>query len=243
MPHSIVDTVELGISCSNPVSCATKLWPDRIVQFSFNPLSHGGYGLDFKCVNFQWAVVIDQRSISSAPLGEWRWTLSQQWAVRETDAPQICECILSWATRKLVWASGILYRTYKGHLFSSKCCKNFVSHTVTTLVYVMSWCCQAPSHYLNQCWPKPIMPCGFTRPQWVNRVQFNTILHKAWQLQMSDILLTLIRYPVSRCNEVYFDGLVQDCSISTANALEILQSCTKTSILWLWKSCNNKTLA
>ena len=29
---------------------------------------------------------------------------------------------------------------------------------------------------------------------------------------------------------VYIDGLVQDCSISIANALEILQSCTKPSI-------------
>ena len=30
--------------------------------------------------------------------------------------------------------------------------------------------------------------------------------------------------------EGYVDGLVQDCSISIANALEILQSCTKPSI-------------
>ena len=29
---------------------------------------------------------------------------------------------------------------------------------------------------------------------------------------------------------IHFDGLVQDCSISIANALEILQSCTKPSI-------------
>ena len=28
----------------------------------------------------------------------------------------------------------------------------------------------------------------------------------------------------------YIDGLVQDCSISIANAMEILQSCTKSSI-------------
>ena len=28
----------------------------------------------------------------------------------------------------------------------------------------------------------------------------------------------------------YFDGLMQDCNISIANALEILQSCTKASI-------------
>ena len=33
----------------------------------------------------------------------------------------------------------------------------------------------------------------------------------------------------------YIDGLVHDCSISSANALEILQSCTKPSILpWKW---------
>ena len=29
----------------------------------------------------------------------------------------------------------------------------------------------------------------------------------------------------------YIDGLVEDCNISIANALEILQSCTKPSIL------------
>ena len=34
---------------------------------------------------------------------------------------------------------------------------------------------------------------------------------------------------------VDIDGLVQDCSISTANALEILQSCTKPSI-YIWPS-------
>ena len=35
--------------------------------------------------------------------------------------------------------------------------------------------------------------------------------------------------PSVRC-EQYFDGEVQDCSISSANTLEILQSCTKASI-------------
>ena len=30
----------------------------------------------------------------------------------------------------------------------------------------------------------------------------------------------------------YFDGLVQDCSNSIGNALELLQSCTKPSIWW-----------
>ena len=38
----------------------------------------------------------------------------------------------------------------------------------STLVQVMAWCHQATSHYLNQCWPRFMSPCGVTRPQWVN---------------------------------------------------------------------------
>ena len=38
----------------------------------------------------------------------------------------------------------------------------------STLVQVMAWCRQAPSHYLNQCWPRSLSPYGVTRPQWVN---------------------------------------------------------------------------
>ena len=38
----------------------------------------------------------------------------------------------------------------------------------------------------------------------------------------------------------YLDGLVQDCSISSANALEILQSCTEPSILcWYCNPCQS----
>ena len=36
------------------------------------------------------------------------------------------------------------------------------------LVHVMALCCQATRYYLNQCWPKCLMPGGITRPQWVN---------------------------------------------------------------------------
>ena len=35
------------------------------------------------------------------------------------------------------------------------------------LFQVMAWCHQAPSHYLNQCWPSFMLPYGVTRPQWV----------------------------------------------------------------------------
>ena len=37
----------------------------------------------------------------------------------------------------------------------------------STLVQVMAWCRQAPSHYLNQCWPRSPTPYDVTRPQWV----------------------------------------------------------------------------
>ena len=37
----------------------------------------------------------------------------------------------------------------------------------STLVQVMAWCHQAPSHYLSQCWPRSMSPNGITRPQWV----------------------------------------------------------------------------
>ena len=37
----------------------------------------------------------------------------------------------------------------------------------STLVQVMAWCRQTPSHYLSQCWPRSLSPYGVTRPQWV----------------------------------------------------------------------------
>ena len=46
------------------------------------------------------------------------------------------------------------------------------------------------------------------------------------------------KYPcVTKLLDHNFAGLVQECSISRGNALEILQSCTKPSISWLNKSC------
>ena len=36
----------------------------------------------------------------------------------------------------------------------------------STLVQVMAWCRQATSHHLSQCWPRSLLPCSVTRPQW-----------------------------------------------------------------------------
>ena len=43
-----------------------------------------------------------------------------------------------------------------------------LSDDKSTLIQVMAWCRQAPSHYLSQCWPRSMSPNGVTRPQWVN---------------------------------------------------------------------------
>ena len=38
---------------------------------------------------------------------------------------------------------------------------------MSTLVQIVALCHQAPSHYLNQCWPWSLYPYDSTRPQWV----------------------------------------------------------------------------
>ena len=40
-----------------------------------------------------------------------------------------------------------------------------------TLVQVMAWCRQATGHYLNQRWPRSVLPYGATRPQCVNTMR------------------------------------------------------------------------
>ena len=43
----------------------------------------------------------------------------------------------------------------------------------STLVQVMSWCRQATSHHLSQCWPRSLSPYDVTRSQWVNHFWSN----------------------------------------------------------------------
>ena len=57
-------------------------------------------------------------------------------------------------------------------LLSVECHKTSLNDK-STLVQVVAWCHQAPSHYLSQCWPRWMSPYGFTRPQWGN--WFNTL--------------------------------------------------------------------
>ena len=51
----------------------------------------------------------------------------------------------------------------------------------------------------------------------------NGILGNAQSFKGTNIVVTAMQYRQAG----YINGLVQDCSISIANTLEILQSCTK----------------
>ena len=57
----------------------------------------------------------------------------------------------------------------------------------STLVQVMAWCCQATSHYLNQCWPRSLPPYGVSRPQWFN-VKLNEQLNNQSSCQWFEML-------------------------------------------------------
>ena len=41
----------------------------------------------------------------------------------------------------------------------------------STLVQVTTWCRQAPSHYLSQCWLNSLSPYGVARPQWIDKLR------------------------------------------------------------------------
>ena len=63
----------------------------------------------------------------------------------------------------------------------------------------MAWCCQATSHYLNQCWPRSPTPYGVTRPQRVKVMmtsQFQIQIHKSGLMG----LILLIFFRVFSCN-------------------------------------------
>ena len=48
--------------------------------------------------------------------------------------------------------------------------------TKSTLVQVMAWCRQATSHYLSQCWPRPMPPYGVISPWWVNLISLIIVI-------------------------------------------------------------------
>ena len=48
----------------------------------------------------------------------------------------------------------------------------------STLFQVMTWCRQATSHFLSQCWPRSVLPYDITRSQWVWHIYHTIVLSK-----------------------------------------------------------------
>ena len=48
----------------------------------------------------------------------------------------------------------------------------------STLVEIMAWCCVAAGHYLNQWWPRSMIPYGVTKPQWVKLIGYDNTLNE-----------------------------------------------------------------
>ena len=66
----------------------------------------------------------------------------------------------------------------------------------STLVYVMKWCRQVPSHYLSQCWLGYMSLYATTRPQRVKRGQ---VEKKVWHLR---VYRRKLGSPSNRCRTV-----------------------------------------
>ena len=70
----------------------------------------------------------------------------------------------------------------------------------STLVQVMAWCCQAPSYYLSQCWPRSMLPYGVIRPNLVNTCTMNILsalwLQMAWCFSTRASVATVLSVPM-----------------------------------------------
>ena len=68
----------------------------------------------------------------------------------------------------------------------------------STLVQVITWCRQATSHHLRQCWPRSLSPYEVTSPQWVD-IYLNQLVsyHISWKANfMLRIHLKLFKYSI-----------------------------------------------
>ena len=109
----------------------------------------------------------------------------------------------------------------------------------STLAQVMACCLTAPRHYLNQCWI--IADWTFKNKILLNFNQNTQVVFQksafetaVWELFCSglSVLIIMCEHVCLKCVlvEEHFDSLVQDCSNSSALAMELLQSCNKPSI-------------
>ena len=101
------------------------------------------------------------------------------------------------------------------------------------MLFLMVMCCTKHELFHFDLWPSdaPVTPPGRGSQWWVSRLsdRFSIKISAAEIFIQSSLVITW-----SSLTLYHINGLVQDCSISIANALEILQSCTKASTC-IWK--------
>ena len=129
----------------------------------------------------------------------------------------------------------------------------------STLVQVMAWCCQATSHYLNQCWPRSPTPYGVTIGQ--NELRwclYNETTYWPFKHCVLSFLFTFTNFPYSAVQldvllvsamkihlspEIY--RMIQTFgTFQTEPRGEIEIKVIRTIVndicckLWLWKNCS-----
>ena len=69
---------------------------------------------------------------------------------------------------------------------------------LSTLVQVMAWCRQVPSHNLSQCWPRSMSPNGVTRPQGVRENVIVSMVRHFTSIRLINIDWSMMISYVSR---------------------------------------------
>ena len=123
------------------------------------------------------------------------------------------------------------------------------------LVQVMTWCRQATSHYLSQCWPRSMSPYSVIRPKWVNKYillifPFCLLLHWSHECssgdQTSKCLINPLRAKFFRGNINIYSHFVSFLHIDMTQVVEILPQVRQEptystqSISWLLMSWRRK---
>ena len=101
------------------------------------------------------------------------------------------------------------------------------------LVLVMACCLTSPSHYLNLCWLSWIVHQRTYCSKIYSHFSIREIL---WECLQSGSLVRpfCLRIIMAPTNHWHFDGWVQNCSNSSALAMESLQSCAK-PLTCIWR--------
>ena len=129
----------------------------------------------------------------------------------------------------------------------------------STLTQVMACCLAAPCHYPNQCWltisevlwhspddnftgkAQYIYPWKEFETQNYSHISQEPMYlgtnHAQIKININSPYVSLKEVSFITSSKDHIDGLVQNCSISIVNTLEILQSCTKPSL------CSEATLS